>query len=136
LRALTSDAYDEMPEAEIDATILKHLKDPLYHDFIILAEKKPVGHILIHKKSNKKNFELYIAIGEKDYWGKGVGTEVVNLACSWFWTNFLGEEVIELEVNQDNPRAIRCYEKAGFAITGKKSYKNSKDTYKMEKRKP
>lgn len=131
LRKLTSDTYEEIGEEEIEGILSKHFNNDNYHDFIIEFKDVPVGHILI--QNDKKNgFMYYIAIGEKKYWDRGIGTESTKLASDWFFTNF-PKEILNLEVNQDNSRAIRCYEKSGFKKIGEKKYKNNKPTFIMVK---
>jgi len=103
------------------------------NDFIITVDQKPVGHILIQKKKRKKHFEVYIAIGEKDFWGKGVGTEAMKKACRWFFKNRPKENALELEVLVNNPRAIRSYDKAGFKRVRIIHNKKNTDTVLMRK---
>ena len=54
-------------------------------------------------------------IGDKNYWGKGIGTEALNLLVDWAFRN-LEISKIDLGVLRDNKAAIRVYEKAGFNI--------------------
>jgi RimJ/RimL family protein N-acetyltransferase len=62
--------------------------------------------------------EVGIAIGARDYWGKGYGTDALQTLAAWgFYTLNLNR--IYLRVYADNPRAIRCYEKVGFQIEGR-----------------
>lgn len=65
-------------------------------------------------------------IGEKSYWNKGYGTEAVRLlAKHGFHTINLHR--IYLRVLENNLRAIRAYEKAGFTHEGRQrqaDYKN------------
>jgi RimJ/RimL family protein N-acetyltransferase len=56
---------------------------------------------------------LQIRIGERDAWGKGYGTEAVQLLVEHAFGP-LGLERVELEVFGHNERAIRTYRKAGF----------------------
>lgn len=61
--------------------------------------------------------ELRIKIGNKDYWGKGVGTIAVNQLCELgFYTLNLNK--IWLKVIKDNIRALKSYQKSGFGIEG------------------
>lgn len=137
LRELTSEVYTPMKDEKIDKTLLDHLKNKNGHDFIINANDKLIGHILIQKKLHKKYYEIYIAIGEKRFLGKGYGTEAVEKTTEWFFRKFPEENCIELEVNADNPRARRCYEKSGFKIIRIKHNKNQPDEFLMRKyRKP
>jgi len=129
LRKWTSDTYEKMDEKEIEKILSNHFDNENYYDFIIESDSVPIGHILI-QKDNKDDFQYYIAIGEKDHWDRGIGTESTKLASDWFFTNF-PDEILNLEVNQDNPRAIRCYEKSGFKTVGDKKNKNQKPTFVM-----
>ena len=52
----------------------------------------------------------------KDYWGKGIGTGLMNLLIDFCRKN--GTEVIELQVRSDNERAIALYNKFGFEKIG------------------
>jgi RimJ/RimL family protein N-acetyltransferase len=54
-----------------------------------------------------------ISIGEKDYWGKGYGTEVTRLMLDYGFSG-LGLHNILLTVFSFNERGIRAYKRAGF----------------------
>jgi RimJ/RimL family protein N-acetyltransferase len=60
-----------------------------------------------------------IFIGRKDHWNKGYGVEATSL-CLDFGFNVLNLHNIYLIVVDYNPRAIRCYEKAGFKTIGRR----------------
>jgi diamine N-acetyltransferase len=62
--------------------------------------------------------EFGIMIGEKDYWNKGYGTEAVRLLTQYGF-NTLNLHRVFLRVFENNPRAIRAYEKAGFVLEGR-----------------
>ncbi len=47
---------------------------------------------------------------------RGIGTQFMRAAAGWAFEQ--GIEVLRLDVAGANPRAIRCYEKAGFTRTG------------------
>lgn len=63
--------------------------------------------------------EYFILIGDKAYWGKGIGTDVTKLITDYGF-NTLGLHRIELTAYVTNPSAIRAYEKAGYAHEGVK----------------
>jgi RimJ/RimL family protein N-acetyltransferase len=69
---------------------------------------------------------LGIVIGEKEYWGKGYGTEAVRLLADFaFRTQNLNR--LDLVVLDFNERARRCYKKIGFVEEGRlreKCFKN------------
>lgn len=58
-----------------------------------------------------------IGIGERAYWSQGYGTDAMRLALR-FGFHELNLERISLETNGENARAIRAYEKCGFAHEG------------------
>lgn len=57
-------------------------------------------------------------IGEKDYWDQGYGTEAMQLILHHGF-NTLNLNSITLRVYENNPRAIRSYEKTGFVLDGR-----------------
>lgn len=60
---------------------------------------------------------LGISIGEKEYWGRGYGSEAIAQALRYGFGE-LGLRRIDLQVDEDNERGIRCYEKCGFVREG------------------
>ena len=54
-------------------------------------------------------------IGEPKYWSKGIGSSFLKMMASHLKENMAAERVL-LDPHQDNKRAIRAYEKAGFKI--------------------
>jgi len=62
--------------------------------------------------------ELGLAVGRKDLWGRGFGTETVRVLARWGFQE-LNLNRVQLRVYEDNPRAIRAYEKAGFRLEGR-----------------
>jgi len=114
LRRLTADSTKKMSKRIIDGYLLKHLKNDRYFDFIIIVNQKPIGHVLVQYKKRKKHFELYIAIGEKNYWGRGIGAVAVQRTARWFFRRFPREKALYLEVLATNRHAIDCYEFVGF----------------------
>lgn len=65
-----------------------------------------------------RNAELGIVIGDKAYWNKGYGTEAMTLLLRHGFET-LNLHRLELRVYEDNPRAVRAYEKAGFVHEGR-----------------
>ena len=65
-----------------------------------------------------RSAELGIAIGEKQFWGQGYGTEALLLLVQHGFEN-LNLNRIYLNVYETNPRAIHSYEKAGFSVDGR-----------------
>lgn len=59
-----------------------------------------------------------ISIGEREYWGKGYGTDAMRLILRYAFTE-LNLHRVSLNVFEYNPRAMRSYEKAGFKYEGR-----------------
>jgi RimJ/RimL family protein N-acetyltransferase len=58
-----------------------------------------------------------ITIGVKEAWGQGFGTEATALLVRYAFET-LNLNRVWLHVYEHNPRAVRCYEKAGFQREG------------------
>jgi len=59
-----------------------------------------------------------ISIGERDYWGKGYGTDAVRLILQYGFIE-LNLYRISLGLHAYNERALKSYEKAGFKMEGR-----------------
>ncbi len=62
--------------------------------------------------------ELGVAMGAKEYWDRGHGTNVVRLLLRHAFEN-LNLNRVSLVVFESNPRAIRVYKKVGFIEEGR-----------------
>lgn len=65
-----------------------------------------------------RSAEMGIFIGDKSYWNQGFGSEVISMLLRYGFAT-LNLHRIFLRVFEDNPRAIRAYEKAGFVHEGR-----------------
>jgi RimJ/RimL family protein N-acetyltransferase len=78
-----------------------------------------IGQISLHKIDWKNNnAELGIIIGNKEYWGKGYGTEAIKILLHHAF-NQMNLYKIYLRVFELNKRGIHCYEKCGFKEEGR-----------------
>lgn len=59
-----------------------------------------------------------ILIGEKEFWGKGMGLEATQLMVSYGFDR-LNLHRMDLGVFAEHEAAVRCYEKAGFKVEGR-----------------
>jgi len=114
LRRLTADSTKKLSNETVDKYLRKHLVGDKIFDFIIVVNKKSIGHVLVQYKKRKKHYELYIAIGEKNYWGRGIGAVALRHAIRWFFRHFPDEKALYLEVLVTNSHAIECYDFVGF----------------------
>lgn len=62
--------------------------------------------------------ELGILIGDKNYWGKGIGYEVCSLVLQYAFED-LNMRKVTLAVYANNPAAIKLYQKLGFVEEGR-----------------
>lgn len=59
-----------------------------------------------------------IGLGDREYWGKGYGTDAMNIILRYAFT-YLNLHRVSLDVFEYNERGIRSYEKAGFIHEGR-----------------
>ncbi|AZT90939.1 N-acetyltransferase [Caldicellulosiruptor changbaiensis] len=87
--------------------------------FIIeTKDRKPIGSISYRDYDPiNKVVVLGIHIGEKEYWGKGFGTDAIKAFVKYLFAT-LDINRIELDTFDDNIRAIKAYQKCGFKIEG------------------
>lgn len=94
---------------------------------MIVFEGKAIGYGQVYRLSeemleeycDREETETAFAcdqfIGEPALWSRGLGTAYMQLLCNWVKTE-LGGAVLLVDPHQNNPRAVRAYEKAGFRI--------------------
>lgn len=61
---------------------------------------------------------LGISIGERDYWGRGYGTDAMRLAVQYAFLE-LGLRRVSLGLHAYNERALKSYQKVGFKLEGR-----------------
>lgn len=95
--------------------------DPDLYWFLIhtLADDRLIGEIGLDKPQwNHGEAYVGISIGEREYWGKGYGTDAMDVILRYAFQE-LNLQRVTLNVFDYNPRAIRSYEKAGFKHEGR-----------------
>jgi RimJ/RimL family protein N-acetyltransferase len=80
-------------------------------------EERLVGTCQLLLDEDGRSAELRIRIGERDVWGRGLGTEAVGLLVTHAFDH-LGLASVWLQVFASNTRARRLYERAGFRVEG------------------
>jgi RimJ/RimL family protein N-acetyltransferase len=83
-----------------------------------LAEDKLIGFFGLYVDLIHSVAWVGIGIGERDFWSKGYGTEMMNLCLRYAFTELCVHRV-SLGLHEYNPRALRSYEKAGFRLEGR-----------------
>lgn len=132
LLKFTSGILKLISDKEVDKYFQAILNGKDDYNFIILADGKIIGHISLAKRRNGWR-ETQIVIGEKEYWGKGIGQKAIKLLIRKAKKD--GISKIYLEVRQNNLRAIRSYEQCGFRKVKTVKYPKNKylpETLRME----
>ncbi len=79
-----------------------------------------IGTIGLHRINPAHKFATFgITIGNKTFWNKGLGSEAARLIINYGFTK-LKLHRIELDVYNNNPRAIKVYKRIGFKREGVK----------------
>lgn len=83
-----------------------------------LAEDKFIGFIgLFIEQWTSGEAWVGIAIGERDFWGRGYGTDAMRLILGYAFLE-LNLRRVSLGLHGYNQRALKSYEKAGFKMEG------------------
>ena len=85
---------------------------------ILLSTGQLVGFGGLSDISRALTATLFVGIGERGLWGKGLGTEATRLICEYGFF-FRSLYSIKVEVNGYNRRAIGVYERLGFKSVGR-----------------
>lgn len=106
----------------IISELRKYIKEKLISEnslFLGIFWKKNgrhIGNIKLEPIDKKKREAVMgILIGDKDYWGKGIATEAVNLLGDYAF-KVLKLRKLGLKVIAENKAAVRVYQKCGFKI--------------------
>jgi RimJ/RimL family protein N-acetyltransferase len=79
-----------------------------------------IGTIGLHRINPTHKFATFgITIGDKTFWNKGLGSEAGRLIIDYGFKK-LKLHRIELDVYNNNPRAIKVYKRLGFKKEGTK----------------
>ena len=102
-------------EAEFDKRIEQQGKDV---QFVIEVEGVVIGTCgLTHFSNDHRHCMLGISIGDKDYWGKGLGEDAMTVLLDYAFDH-LNMHRVHLGVFSTNPRAQGLYRKLGFVDEG------------------
>jgi RimJ/RimL family protein N-acetyltransferase len=93
--------------------------DALAYSIVELASGRLIGFTTFSSLDGDNGSVMFhITIGERDAWGRGLGTEATQLMLQHAFER-LGLHRVGLAVFSYNTRAIRAYEKAGFHVEGR-----------------
>jgi RimJ/RimL family protein N-acetyltransferase len=114
---------DEPPRLKSPAQQRKELDEETRSDKGFFFAVKPlgsdakIGFTALWVNWPQRDAFVAIGIGERDYWGKGYGTDAMRLTLRYAFDE-LNLHRVTLTVWSVNERAIRSYEKAGFKREG------------------
>jgi RimJ/RimL family protein N-acetyltransferase len=93
--------------------------DALAYSIVQLPDWRLIGFTTFSALDGDNGSVMFhITIGERDAWGRGLGTEVTELMLGHAFER-LGLHRVGLSVFSYNLRAIKAYQKAGFTIEGR-----------------
>ena len=93
----------------------KKSEDKLF--YTIMDDIKSIGVIgLSNIDYDKGSANLFIMIGEKEYWSRGYGEKAIDFIISKAKERKIRK--ITLEVNRNNKNALKLFEKTGFIEIG------------------
>jgi RimJ/RimL family protein N-acetyltransferase len=116
--------YLPMSLAQEEIWFENMLKRPLETQPMVIEVKEldnwvTIGNMgIIEHDTHARSGEFGITIGNKAYWNKGFGTEATQLMLKHCFGT-LNLNRVYLRVYENNPGAVRCYEKAGFVHEGR-----------------
>jgi len=118
----------EGPEAYFLQEVQEHFRSGSQNAYIwiIEFEEKPIGYCTLgfgavddeifaeFAERDCRNIE--IMIGEKDFWGRGIGTKEIYLVTQFAFERDSAELLCAIDVSDFNVRARRVFEKNGFEV--------------------
>jgi aminoglycoside 6'-N-acetyltransferase len=93
--------------------------------FIMEFKGRPIGECYLQKMNLERILEkmpgkdlrrIDIMIGEKEFWGKGIGTEAVRLLVEFGFEKQNAEAIFGCGVGNYNVRSMKTFEKLGFEV--------------------
>ena len=109
--------------------------------FIIEVDNKPIGECWLQKMSLDDFLKKYtnsdcrridLMIGEKQYWNRGIGTEVIRLLTEFGFQKQGADMIFGCHIADYNIRSLRAFQKAGYRVyseTKEKPNRKANSTY-------
>lgn len=111
----------QMTQSEVERFFQVRMlaQDALAYTIVEIPQWRQIGFTTFSSLDPDNGSVLFhITIGERDAWGRGLGTETTSLMLAHAFER-LALHRVGLTVFSYNVRAIRAYEKAGFRIEGR-----------------
>ena len=93
--------------------------------FIIEVDDKPIGECwlqrmnlerILNKYPNRDCRRIDLMIGEKEFWGRGFGTDVIRTLTQFGFDEENVDMIFGCGIADYNPRSLRAFEKVGYRI--------------------
>ncbi|MCB0690792.1 MAG: GNAT family N-acetyltransferase [Saprospiraceae bacterium] len=95
-------------------TYFENEKDQKGRCFHIMRKGQSIG-MISYRSISMGQVEVDILIYNKENWNHGYGTSAIKLLSKYLSARFHVDEVW-ININKDNARAIKAYEKAGYML--------------------
>jgi RimJ/RimL family protein N-acetyltransferase len=107
--------YKEWMEKQVEAGFKP---EQYFFSVRTLAEDQYIGFLDLWVDLIHSDVWVGLGIGEREFWSKGYGTDMMKLCMQYVFTELCLER-LSLGVHEYNPRALRSYEKCGFRLEGR-----------------
>lgn len=115
-----SNVYDVVTSTNTKKAVADLIKDDAYVFTIVEnTNETPIGRIELEVDEKNKSGSFGIIVGEKDFWGKGIGKEATQLLLNFAFTELKIHNMM-LGVYGFNKRAYNLYKLIGFKEMGRK----------------
>jgi RimJ/RimL family protein N-acetyltransferase len=101
----------------LDVAADRHAPDAGLYWYVIVADGRDVGTVWVELPPGASEAILGVFLCDESHLGRGIGSAAVELALSKFRRAHPGLPVA-LRVRRTNERAIACYRRVGFTVTG------------------
>ena len=112
----------EQSEGEDDSFPVEAMKELLINDhknfnFVCTYNDEIVGYISYNPSSKRRNGSIYIIslVVLPEYRKQGIAMNLIYTACKYYENKGYGE-IMSLQVDKDNVRALNLHKKLGFEI--------------------
>ena len=112
-RRIDADAYMSRIRP-LDDTVVSHDPATGVLWYVIRVDHRDVGAIWLEREAESSCARLGILLGDEALFGRGIGTEAVNMVIERARARDRRIRTLALHVRRGNERAIACYEKCGF----------------------
>ncbi|MGK5082707.1 GNAT family protein [Bdellovibrionota bacterium FG-1] len=119
-------AFQAMSEERVRQFIQEKVDSTTDRTFVIECDGQVIGYTLIESDVLNKKCEVGIIIGEKGYWGKGIGKQVCRKITD-IAISEMGLHRVLAVASERNLGSIRCFLSQGYREEGRLRHANYRD---------